>query len=208
MYRTIDIATERWLGTVDRSSTEYRRINELVDDNRKTTYGGIAIQKRVSSAANQTVHISCSMQRLTDHHFTRQFGRRITLPEMTEAHRENLKFAMPVTQLHLFETRPVREVLAPEPLEGGSVEAYTRPEFFVFNNGGLRPVGDVIVEKVLDLSYPFPDGRIGCPGTKYIPEIWEWAGAVSAEFAFPALIPDSPDASYNFKVPGIPPQAQ
>ncbi len=187
LYRTIDIATERWLATTDTESPTYQRINSLVDDERQSKYGGVAIQKRVSSAANQTVHISCSMQRMAAVLAPDELGRPITSSEMQEAHYENMRFAMPMTQLHLLETRPLREAFGMESLPGGQVEMYTNPEFFVFQDGALHPNGEAMVAAMANYPGVFSDGRVGCPGKKYVPEIWDWAGEVSAQFAMPAL---------------------
>jgi hypothetical protein len=187
LYRTIDIATEQWLANADTSSPEYKRINTLVDDERKSAYGGVAIQKRVSSAANQTVLISASMQRMSALLAPDDLGRPITPAEMMVAHNGNMRFAMPMTQLHLLETRPLREVFGMESLPGGQVEMYTNPEYFIFHDGALHPNGRAMVAAMATYAGVFPDGRVGCPGRKYVPEIWEWAGEVSGEYAMPAL---------------------
>lgn len=114
-------------------------------------------------------------------------GRPLTPDEMLVAHAGNMRFAMPMTQLHLLETRPLREVFGMDSLPGGKVEMYSNPEFFIFHDGALHPNGRAMVGAMATYAGAFPDGRIGCPGRKYVPEIWDWAGEVSAEFAMPAL---------------------
>jgi hypothetical protein len=204
IYRTIDIATERWLAGVDTNSAAYQRINSLVDDPRQASYGGVAIQKRVSSAANQTVLISCSFQQMTARLFPEAGGRAITPAEMSAAHDNNIRFAMPMTQFHLLETRPIRKVLGSQALPGGQVEVYTNPAYFVFEEDALHPRGMRMVESMAAHAGTFPDGRIGCPGAQYIPEIWQWTGEVSKYYAMPALAPPS----YEFGLPGSLPQTQ
>lgn len=198
IYRTIDAATQKWEAETDTTSEAYQRISKLVDDPRQETYGEHAVKARVASAANQTVHISASMQRMTHHLFTEATGHTMTPKEMERAHAANMKFAMPMTNLHLLETRPLREVFGSESLPGGNIQLYTRSEFFTFADGALHPQGDRMIQEMAKYNGAFPDGRIGCPGNKYIPEIWQWTGGLSSEFAMPALLP----SELSFRVPG------
>lgn len=199
IYTTVEIATEQWLANTDTSSPSYQRINALVDNERQEAYGGVAIQKRVSSAANQTVLISCSMQRMSALLAPGELGRPIAPKEMQAAHAGNMRFAMPMTQLHLLETRPLRQVFGTESLPGGKVEMYSNPGFFVFQDGLLHPNGEAMVGAMATYGGAFPDGRIGCPGRKYVPEIWGWTGEVSAQFAMPALALNE----HELTVPGV-----
>lgn len=203
MYKTIDLATEKWLAETDTTSPVYQRINSLVDDPRQAQFGNVAVQKRVSSAANQTVHISCSMQRMTHDLFPgANDGQQISPAKMRAAHDTNLRFAMPMTGLHLLETRPLRTVLGSETLPGGKVEMYANREYFAFGDDGLQPNGAQMIEAMAQYPGTFPDGRIGCPGLKYVPEIWAWAGDLSEAYAMPALAP----SEYEFSVPSTIPR--
>lgn len=187
IHKTIDIATEEWLDRTNTNSPVYQRINSLVDDERQSTYGAVAVQKRVSSAANQTVLISGSFQRLTTELFEEMTGRSILPTEMAQAHANNIQLAMPLTRLHLFETRYIRKELGAEALPGGSVELYTNRNYFTLVDLMLQFRGTKLAEKMVEYPGAFADGRIGCPGAKYIPEIWAWTGQLSERFAYPAL---------------------
>jgi hypothetical protein len=187
VYRTIGIATEEWAKDAQ-GSPPYERINDLVDNERQAAYGGLAIQMRVASAANQAVNISCSFQQMTERCFSTATGRAIRPEEMADAHEGNIKLAMPLTRLHLLETRPLRKVLGTQSLPGGHVEVYTSAEHFVFHEGALQPADTRLVDEMAEYGGAFPDGRIGCPGAQYIPEIWAWTGRVAADYALPALM--------------------
>jgi len=188
VHGTIAIATEEWLGKTDTESPFYQRINSLVDEERKHDHGGVAIQKRVSSAANQTVLISGSFQRLTADLFQEMAGRSILPDEMTQAHANNIQLAMPLTRLHLLETRYIRTELGSEALPDGQVELYANRDYFTLADLSLRFRDMALADKMAEYPGDFADGRIGCPGAKYIPEIWEWTGQLSKQFAFPALM--------------------
>ncbi len=187
VYRTIDIATEKWLAETDTTSPEYRRINELVDDPRQETYGNVAIQKRVASAANQTVLISASFQRIIDQQFPKSEGRPTTSEDMDSIHAASMRMAMPLTQLHILETRFMRKILGGEKFFGSDVEVYTNGEYFTLDEGMLKPNGTLMVDALAGYPGNFPDGRIGCPGAKYVPEIWAWLGDLSRKYSYPII---------------------
>jgi len=202
VYRTIGTATEKWQ-TETTKNDAYFRIGQLVDDQRQETYGNEAVKARVASAANQTVHISASMQSMTDRLAREATGQPLTPEQMEAAHAANIKFAMPMTNLHLLETRPLREVFGSESLPGGAIQMYSRSEFFAFADGSLHPRGERMVEEMAKYKGSFADGRIGCPGLKYIPEIWQWTGELTKAYAMPALQP----SEYTFRTPGFPAQS-
>lgn|GEM_PF-6202319 len=192
VYGTIDAATEEWLARTGTESPFYKRLNSLVDEPRQQAFGANAAQRRISSAANQTVLISCGFQRMTERLFPTVENRPITPDEMATVHGNNLELAVPLTRLHLQETRYMREEWGAEVLPGGRVEVYTNTDHFAYANYRLGFRGMLMARRMAE-SYPgaFPDRRLGCPGAEYIPEIWGWLGNVTAAHAYAALEPDT-----------------
>lgn len=186
--QTIDAATKKWLDETDRSSEIFRRINQLVGDPYKQAYGERAIERAISSAALQTVFISCGFQKMVNDQFA-QIEKRPMLPDdVTETHANNLRLATPLTRLHYVETGYIIALLEPKSLPGGQVYAYANNDYFTYRGRQLHPKGALLAHDLItQYPEPFPDGRIGCPGRRYIPEIWSWLGNLTGTYAAPAL---------------------
>lgn len=185
IYRTIDIATEEWLRRLGDKHPLYQKLNELTDSKRTSKYGNLGAQKRISSAANQTVLISASFDRFAHNLFTANSHSPCS-EQMSTLHSNTLQPTLQLTDLHLEITRHIREVVGSAPINGGEVEVYQNSDDFVVYDDTLLLI-DSIIDKLVKRDIDVSDGFIGCPGKPYITDVWNWTGDLSVKYANPLL---------------------
>lgn len=182
----IDSATEIWADNADWSEQNLKRLNELVDPERRAAYGGRAAQKRISSAMIQTGHISASFERFLFLMSRDDLGRPPNSSEMLRMHQRTLRTAAHLTDLHLERTREIRPLVGAEGLDGGIIHRYNDMSCFVLEDDRLE-LNTRIVTAMDDRPIDSSDGRIGCPGKIHVPEIWQWIEEVSVIHSYSLL---------------------
>lgn len=199
--KTFNIAADAWFARTNRQSPEITRINQLVGDPYKEAYGDQAIQEAVASAANQTVFISAGFQKMTYEQLAKT-GTDIRPEEMRKMHDSNLKFAMPLTNLHFTETGNIIALLQPQAEPNGVAQVYANDKYFIHDGETLASRGTALVDDLAQ-HFPgtFPDQRIGCPGAKFVPEIWSWIGDLTEAYACPALVQQGLDFTVPRSLP-------
>jgi len=185
--RGIDIATEVWANRLDWQRPDLKRLVDLVDPHRQQLYGAKAAQKRISSAMIQTLHISGSFERFIYDFFKEQHGKAPSAEQMQTLHSGTLKTASHLTDLHIERTREIRPLVGAETEEDGIVHRYMDNQYFYLTADRLELKEDALPRAMAERPIDASDGRIGCPGKVYIPEVWSWVEEVSAKYSYPLL---------------------
>lgn len=185
--KSIHIAGEEWLRRKEHGDEAVVRLTDLTDEKRRTKFGYAGGQKRVSAAMAQTVHISASFENFIDKIYRAKNGEPASTNQMAQMYAASEVTAAKLTDLHLNRTRPLRDVMGAETFGDGIVERYTDSSYYDIVGGRLELNGATLIDRMKEMTIDTSNGRIGCPGKMFIPEIWKWIGGASKEFTWPIL---------------------
>lgn len=180
------ISGDIWQKKMEESNDPmYRRLQSLIREESIEKYGPEkAVQRRVAAATGQTINVGCGFQQLIDRIYDRDFGRKPTKQEMISTYRKSKALAILLAGSHISHTMFLEKIARTERDNDGQAEFFTNDSLFFIQDGELALVESKFLPAMLDGNHDTTDGRFGCPGSKYIAELWDWLGDISEEFAF------------------------
>lgn len=160
----------------------YRRMSELIEPELRAQYGVNAVQMRVARAVDLTLNLGFSFQRLIERMSLLSNQRQPTRDEMRERFRKSVILARQFSTMHRESLRALRFAGAVQGQKGVHVEEFRDPSLFSMEKDALGLVSERVLKAVRFDELDTSDGRFTCPGSSYIPEIWDWTEELSEDY--------------------------
>ncbi len=183
MRRTLEIAGELWQEAMVREGHPgYRRMDELMEPEMRAKYGEKPVSRRVASATAQTVSVGLGVQELAARLYPKKFGRAATPDHLRKAHTSGLRIAMLWADFNRHQLLSLEKKIRILRTDHEGIEPLGNEEAFdIAEDGTVTFTSKTIIDQIAGEKVHMAEGRFGCPGKKYIPQLWEWTEEVSTE---------------------------
>jgi len=183
MRKTLELSGTKWRDEMILNKDEdYYRLDRLMEKQSRLKYGKHPVAKRVVSATAQTASVALGFQELSRRLYEKKFATLPTPEQMVRAHQSGLRIIMLWADFNRHQLLGVESKIrmlrddheAIEPLHANGAFAIEADATILFT-------GASVLESVAAAKPNTAEGRFGCPGKKFIPQLWEWTEEVSAE---------------------------
>ncbi len=183
MRRSLEAAGDVWRDhMLLQNDADFARMELLMEPEMHQKYGAHPGSKRVASATAQTVGVGLSMQELAIRLYRKKFKVDACPEQLIQAHRSGLRIAMMWADFNRHQLLSLESKIRTLRSDHDGIEPlHAEDAFDIAEDGSLLFVGGNILDSIAAENHDLSEGRFGCPGKRFIPELWDWTEEVSTE---------------------------
>ncbi len=183
MRRSLEAAGDVWRDhMLLQSDPDFFRMEALMESAAHEKYGMHPVSKRVVSATAQAVGVGLGIQELAIRLYRKKFKVDAGPEQLIQAHRSGLRIAMAWADFNRHQLVSLEKKIRTLRNDHDGIEPlHAEDAFDIAEDGSLLFTGGEILNAIAAENHDLSEGRFGCPGKRFIPELWDWTEEVSTE---------------------------